>query len=53
MGVSNIDQSYFVVWTPHGHIVEHINFDSECWTIMKEKIAKYYDEYYLTTIFDN
>ena len=47
MGVTGHKKTYFVVWTPHGMIVEEILFDQDFWISLKEKFLFYYDKYYL------
>ena len=51
MGVTKVTHSYFMVWTPHGHMIEHILFDDKLWTEMKQKLVSYYEQFYLPTIY--
>ena len=51
MGVTNITKSYFMVWTPHGYILDVISFDTELWMNMERKFCKYYEDIYLNSIF--
>lgn len=51
MGVTNITTSYFMVWTPHGYILDDISFDTELWMDMEGKFCKYYEGIYLNSIF--
>jgi hypothetical protein len=53
MAVARINFGYFMVWTPHGHIVEKLTLDKELWQAMKNDFFKYYNEHYLTTIFSS
>ena len=51
MGVTELRHTYFFVWTPHRHVIDHLDFEPKLWEDMKDKIATYYDKYYLRTIF--
>ena len=51
MGVTNLKKSYFLVWSPHGHVLDCISFDAELWDCMKKKFYEYYNDYYLKSIF--
>ena len=51
MGVTKNEFCYFMVWTPHGYVIERINFDEELWDSMKKKFFLYYNDFYLNTIF--
>ena len=53
MGVTNISKLYFVVWTPHGLIIDHISFDPELWSSMKHKFEKFYKEFYLKSFYSS
>ena len=37
MAVNETVKNYFVVWTPHGIIIDKICFDNEFWCSMKNK----------------
>ena len=50
MAVTRIIKNYFVVWTPHGMIIDEIYLDNELLYIMKNKCQKYY-EHFLTVFF--
>ena len=39
------------LWTPHGHIIDHIDIEPEVLEEIKEKLTTYYNNYYLKTIF--
>ena len=52
MGVTQLSSTFFVVWTPHGHIVKNIAFDSNLWLNMKETVEEYYKNFYLKKIFN-
>ena len=43
--------TYFVLWNPHGIVVDKIYFDLSLWNLLKEKIINYYKDYYLKSIF--
>ena len=51
MGVTELSHTYFLVWTPHGHVIDHFDFEPKIWEDIKENIGLYYDKYYLNTIF--
>ena len=40
--------SYFMVWTSHGFVIDHIDFDGNKWFLLKLE----YQKYYLKTIFN-
>ena len=50
MGVMQLSSTFFVVWTPHGHIVKKIAFDSNLWLNMKETVEEYYKNFYLNVL---
>ena len=31
MGVTGLCRTYFVVWTPHGHLIDEVKFDETLW----------------------
>ena len=41
MAVTGTIKNYFVVWTPHGMIIDGIYFDNEFWYSTKNKFQKY------------
>ena len=41
VAVTGTIKKYFVVWTPHGMIIDEIYFDNEFWCLMKSKLQKY------------
>ena len=51
MAVTNMEHSYFMVWTPRGFVIDHIEFDNDKWYLLKLDLVKYYQNYYLKTIF--
>ena len=51
MGVTGYKKTYFVVWTPHGMIVEEIAFDQDYWSSLKDQFLFYYDKFYLQLLF--
>ena len=51
MAVTKLKESYFVVWTPHGMIIDEILFDEEAWKDMEEKLIFYYSNFYLKSLF--
>ena len=51
MAVTKIKKSVFMIWTPHGHFLEEIDFDSELWDNLQSKFINYYENFYLKTIF--
>ena len=51
MAVTNLEKTYFVVWTRHGMIIDTITFDKELWDDMKDKLILYYKNVYLNTLF--
>ena len=53
MTVTNMEHCYFMVWTPHGYIIDHLDFDRQKWYIIKHELVTYYQQYYLRTIFNH
>lgn len=53
MAVTGAQQTYFVVWTPHGMVIDNVSFDKELWTVMKEKFTAFYFNFYLETFFSD
>ena len=53
MAVTRISSCYFMVWTPHGHIIEKMTLDETLWESMKMDFYRYYNEHYLSAIFSN
>ena len=51
MAVTRCSVTHFVVWTPHGIVVDKINFDVSLWNLLKEKYINYYKDYFLKSIF--
>ena len=51
MGVTGLNRTYFVVWTPHGHLIDRIKFDESIWEELKENTLVYYNDFYFKTIF--
>jgi len=49
MAVTGCQKTYFVVWTPHGMVIDEIYFDEELWISMKNKFVQYYMDFYLKT----
>ena len=45
MTVDGTIKNYFVVWTPHGMIIDETYFDHEFWFSMKNKFEKYYEHF--------
>ena len=46
MAVTGTIKNYFVVWNPHGMIIDEIYFDNEFWCLMKNKSQKYYEHFF-------
>ena len=53
MATTELEHSYFMVWTPHGYVIDHIDFDSEMWYLVKLELVSYYQQHYLKHIFNN
>ena len=53
MAVTELSHSYFMVWTPHGYIIDYIDFDSNRWYLLKLELVSYYNNYYLKTVFSD
>jgi len=53
LGVTRMTHGYFMVWTAHGHFVQHIHKNVSRWNELKLEIKDYYDRLYLSTIFSN
>lgn len=51
MGVTGMKLCYFMVWTPHGKILDEVNFDASFYENLKLSCEFYYDNFYLDTIF--
>ena len=51
MAVTNIKLCYFVVWTPHGKVIDTISFDGIMWKDIKEKLIAFYKDLYLRIFF--
>ena len=45
MSVTGTIKNYFVVWTPHGMVIDETYFDHEFWFSMKNKFQKYYEHF--------
>ena len=52
MAVTDLEHSYFMIWTPHGFVIDHIDFDGNKWFLLKLELVSYYQKYYLKTIFN-
>lgn len=52
MSVTGLKFSYFVVWTPHGIVVDKIVFDENLWSDWREKLIEYYNNFYLKSVFN-
>ena len=46
MALTRTTKNYFVIWTPHGMIIDEIYFDNEFWCSMKNKFQKYYVNFF-------
>ena len=53
MAVTQLSTTFFVVWTPHGILVDSIQFDAELWKEMKTALLEYYNDFYLRTIYSD
>ena len=53
MGVTELSKTFFVIWTPHGILIDQIEYDSELWNGMKDCILEYYHDFYLKSIYNN
>jgi hypothetical protein len=51
MGVTGIKKSYFMVWTPHGYVLDTLYFDPKLWESMTETFYMYYNNFYLKGLF--
>ena len=51
MAVTNRKLCYFVVWTPHGKVIDTISFDDIMWKDIKEKLIAFYKDFYLRDFF--
>ena len=51
MGVTKIKTAYFVVWTPHGMVIDKITFDKELWESMKSNFEMFYKDPHLNSSF--
>ena len=51
MAVAGTIKNCFVVWTPHGMIIDEIYFDNEFWCSMKNKFQKYYEHLFFKVFF--
>ena len=45
MAVTRTIKNYFVVWSPHGMIIDEIHLDNEFWCSIKNKFQKYYEHF--------
>ena len=45
MSVTGTIKNYFVVWTPHGMVIDETYFDHKFWFSMKNKFQKYYEHF--------
>ena len=46
MAVTGTIKNYFVVWTPHGMIIDELYFDNEFWCSVKNKFQKCYEHFF-------
>ena len=51
MAATELEHSYFMVWTHDGFVIDHLHFDSQLWYLMKLELVSYYQQYYLKTVF--
>ena len=51
MAVTNRKLCYFVVWTPHGKVIDITSFDDIMWKDIKEKLIAFYKDFYLRDFF--
>ena len=51
MAVTNLEKTYFVVWTRHSMIIDTVTLDKELWDDMKDKFILCYENFYLKTFF--
>ena len=47
MAVTNTKLCYFVVWTPHGKVIDTVSFDDIMWKNIEEKLIAFYIDFYL------
>ena len=46
MALTETITNYFVIWTPHGMIIDEIYCDNEFWCSMKNKFQKYHKHFF-------
>ena len=46
MTVHGTIKNHFVVWTPHGMVIDEIYFDNQFWCSTKNKFQKYYEHFF-------
>ena len=52
-GLTNSNYAFFVVWSPHGHLIIPIEFDENLYISIKRSVKKYYFDHYLQNFFKN
>ena len=50
-GLTNASACYFIIWTPNGHLILEIDFDSALYQSMEIAAKKYFYEKYVTDFF--
>ena len=51
MTITNRKLCYFVVWTPHGKVIDTISFDDIMGKDSKDKLIAFYKDFYLRNFF--
>ena len=51
MAVTNLERTYFVVWTRHDMIIDTVTLHKELWDDIKYKFILYYENFHLKTFF--
>ena len=52
MAATNRKLCYFVVWKPHGKVIDTISFDGLMWKDIKEKLIAFYKDFFFRNFFD-
>ena len=50
-GINEASLTYFVIWTPYGHLIIPIQFDPELYALIRKSAEKYYFEHYVKEFF--
>ena len=51
MAVTNLERTYFVVWTRHDMIIDTVTLHKELWDDIKYKFILCYENFHLKTFF--